>query len=312
MTGLVLRFSNAKSTGWLGPAAACVLILTSCSQSASTVSTAPTAPRSSTAAASNASSENGPHVDNASPIEWTDYAVLLYRVCDGDAIRLNALIRSRPELDRMMDRLAGTGPTLTPELFPDQASRTAYYVNAHNLAAMAELLSIVSIGRAVHRLPADFGEKLRHQIDGRSVSLRILADSALNSSPSDWRVRMALFSARGDGPPLPLRPLLADMLDIQLDEIIRAGLRSERMVRIDHGEVKRLLLHDALFDLRGALIADYERRMRTNGASVLNVLLEWASPADRLTLNSAVGYAVVRMPRLPIVRFTSTIVPVSP
>lgn len=307
-----MRLFNSLWTVTLGYSVGCALISASCSPTTPAVTHA-SAPSSSTVGpALIADTTENPDSVVTSPIDWTEYAVVLHRVCDGDAIRLDALIRSRPELDRMLNQLAGAGPTQTPELFTEQAARTAYYVNAHNLAALAEVLPLASSSYAPLRLPTEFGMKLRHQIDGRLVSLRMLADSALSSSPGDWRVRMALFSARGDGPPLPLRPLLADMLDIQLDEITRAALRSERMVRIDHGEVKRLLMHDALFDLRGALVADYERRMQTSGATILNVLLEWASAADRLTLNSAVGYAIERMPHLPIVRFTSSTVPVSP
>ena len=73
-------------------------------------------------------------------------------------------------------------------------------------------------------------------------------------------------------------------------------MQSEQVVKIDHGEIKRILLWQGLFDIRRQLISNYERRLHTNGATMLNVLLAWSDRFQRETLNSAVGYPIEVMP----------------
>ncbi|MBK8270087.1 MAG: DUF547 domain-containing protein [Planctomycetes bacterium] len=213
-----------------------------------------------------------------------------------DSVRSDPLRASEPLIERMLARLAMHGPSTTPSRFPDSSSRTAYYINAHNLMLLAELEGVL-VSRTAGRWPPTSMNAGRWTIDGVEETVFTLQAKAIGESANDWRVRMALFSGRRDGPALWPRIILGDMLDVQLDEITRAALASPRVVVIDHGLDKRLLLCEELFAIQSELVADYERRLKTRGASILNVLLEWATPFNRETLNSAVGYAVAKLPR---------------
>jgi len=242
---------------------------------------------------------NPSHPSGAAQIDWADYALVLSRVVDGDSIRRPELRGSGPQIDHMLAQLSDNGPRSSPA--STQSTRAAFYINAHNLLMLAEMRSL-DLNSFPRTWPPTLTNARRHRIDGRSETVHTLAAKARDAAGDDWRVRMALFTGRRDGPPLWNRPLLADMLDIQLDEITRAAVASPRVVRIDHGVVKQLLLAGELYDVREALIRDYERRMHTDGATILSVLLEQASPFHRQTLNSAVGYKVARLPedrRLP-------------
>jgi hypothetical protein len=132
-------------------------------------------------------------------------------------------------------------------------------------------------------------------IDGRQVTPAELRRRALELAGSDWRVRFALCDGRAVGPPLWGRPLLGDLLDGQLNQIVQASIASDAVVAVDHGERKLLILWSGFYDIRDRLVAEYEQKTGARGATILNVLLEWADPDRRFVLNSAIGYHVVEM-----------------
>ncbi|MBX3395794.1 MAG: DUF547 domain-containing protein [Phycisphaerae bacterium] len=233
-----------------------------------------------------------PQISRFSPIDWSHYGLLLFRTVQGDKLDAAALWTSGDLIERMLNQLAEHGPTRDAAAFQDAPSRLAYLINAHNLLVLAEFRSQL----AASSTTAMRVGRGRYAIDGRSETVLTLRDKAIRLAGADWRVGLALFSGRSDGPRLNRRPFTADMLDIQLDDVVRRAVSSPSVVLIDHGEVKRLLLCRELYVIRGTLLRDYERRYQTTGASVLNALLEWASPFDRATLNSAVGYVVSQMP----------------
>lgn len=238
----------------------------------------------------------GAAADHSKPIDWTDYGLLLSRVAAPDAIRWKALRQSTALIDNMLSQLSAKGPASTPAFYGDKSSRIAYYVNAHNLLFLAEI-SAVSRGAKVGRWPPTAADAMRVRIDGGIETVFSLRSKALDAGKEDWRVRMALFSGRRDGPPLWPRMLLSDMAEAQLDEITRVALESPRVVRIDHGLYKRLLLCDDIYDIQPELVAEYRRRTGAPSATILNVLIDWATPFNRETINSAVGYEVARLPR---------------
>lgn len=237
------------------------------------------------------------------PIDWSDYGLLLFRTVQGEMLDSAALLASGNLIDRMLKQLAEHGPTRDTAAFQDVASRLAYWMNAHNLLVLAEFRAQLAASTTGSMRIG----RHRFVIDDRSETVMTLRDRAIRDAGADWRVRMALFSGRSDGPRLGRRPFTTDMLDIQLDDAVRRAVTSPSVVLIDHGEVKRLLLCRELYAIRETLLADYERRYQTTGASVLNALLEWAPPSDRATLNSAVGYVVGLMPENNAAPFLNTL-----
>lgn len=239
------------------------------------------------------------HIDGE-PGNPTDYGLLLQRIVVDDKIDVAALLKNRHLLDRYLARVLQIGPVSASEPIRNKDELLATLINFHNALMLRSLVALASDDGLPAKLPADLDRRFRFSIAGGrgSSSARPVAVRAfvLFAVGGDWRVRLALYSGQRVGPPLARRVFLADMLDAQLDQVTREALRSEHIVRIDHGAHKRLLIWRGLYDMRDELVRDYERRFQTADATVLSVLLEWSDPFRRETLNSAVGYVVEAMP----------------
>ncbi|MFQ5411005.1 MAG: hypothetical protein ACE5EC_01865 [Phycisphaerae bacterium] len=228
------------------------------------------------------------------------YARLLSRIIVDEKIDWARLLENRRFLDEYLTLLRNEGPETTPDRYPDRDSSLAYILNGHNAMMLRSLIALAKNGEWPDRLPLNLDRRFLFPVDGRLRTPADMREQALSLAGTDWRVRLALFSGRRDGPPLVRRQFLGDVLDMQLDQVTREALASDRIVRIDHGVPTRLLLWHGLFDIKEQLAADYENRHQTTGATLLSVLLEWSPPFRRQTLNAAVGYSVAPMPPDPL------------
>ncbi len=231
------------------------------------------------------------------PLDWGDFGLILFHVCSPDGgVNVDALHENSALIDSTVKSLADVGPRSQPAAFPESDAKTAYYINASNLLMLAELSSVMGAGgQTSRRLSPSSAQRWR--IDGGEETVFSLRNKAIAAAREDWRVRMALFSGRMDGPPLWNRVMLGDMLDVQLDEITWAAMKSPRVVRPDFSENKRLLVCEELFELKELLVEDYERRLGTSHATLLNVILEWLDGFDRESMNAVVGYPVELLPK---------------
>jgi len=232
----------------------------------------------------------------ASAIDWTDLELSLSQSVVNDRVDYDSLSKDREPLDRFLALVARVGPETGPEQFPDRNSRLAYAINCYNATMLRSVLELARGDRLPSRVPLDLPTRFRFPIDGRPQTPAGLRQTAERLAGSDWRVRLVLADMSSTGPPLAPHVFLGEMLDAQLDSAVRRALASPRVVRVDHGERKILLLWRGLYEIRESLVRDYERRLDTSGASVLNVLLEWSDRDRREALNSAVGYEVALMP----------------
>lgn len=227
---------------------------------------------------------------------WSDWGLTLSRVVVGEKVDYQALLADHQALDRFLARMGQQGPQSTPAAFGDRDSRLAYFINCHNAAVLRGVVELGAKHGLPARVPGDLDSRFRFRIDGRERTPAELRREALDLAGDDWRVRLVLYDARSVGPPLPRHPFSGDLLDAQLNETTRSALASSRVVRIDHGEAKRLLIWQGLYPLRDRLVQDWEQRSRTRGATLLNVLLTWADRPQREVLNTAIGYRVAPMP----------------
>lgn len=232
-----------------------------------------------------------------STLDLTDYGLTLNRVVEGEKLRPRALLNSKALLDRFFAQVAVVGPASTPELFPTIEARLAYALNCHTAALLRSLVALSTETTVPERLPLGFEHRFAFQVDGQWQTVAGLRAHAKGLAGDDWRVVLALPTVSGDGPAIVNRPYLPELLDAQLDRIVRDALASERVARLDHGEIKQILFWSEFWALRRRLTSDFERRYQTTDVRLLNVLLEWAkSGFRRETLNSAVGYAEHAMP----------------
>lgn len=229
-------------------------------------------------------------------MDWSDWGLTLSRAVSGDKVDYGKLLEDRRPLDRFLALVSCVGPRTSPDLFPDNDHRLAYAVNCYNAVIVASVLELARASGTRTGLFFDLERQFCFRVDGRLQSPADLRRTAMELAADDWRVRLVLCAASSPGPPLPRRALLGDLLDAQLNEAARSALSSPQVVRIDHGEDKRLLVWDGLFLMKDRLIREYESRTGTKDATLLSVLLEWSDRTRREELNSAVGYAVAMMP----------------
>lgn len=231
-------------------------------------------------------------IANPERIDWSDWAATLAQAASSDGVDYGRLIQDPVPLRRTLARVALTGPDRRPDQFPDDRSRVCYVINCYNAAILDTIIRLMD-RTSVSSSAVEF--EFRYVIDGRPMSPADLRHEAITFSHDDWRVRFALCDAHRVGPALFRHPFLPDLLDGQLNDVVREALASDHVVAVSHSE-RKLLLWDELYSIRGRLVADYERRHKADGASMLNVLLEWADENRRFTLNSAVGYDVAVLP----------------
>jgi hypothetical protein len=231
----------------------------------------------------------------SNPLDWSDWALTLSRGVENDLVNYQKLSANHEPLDRYLALLSRTGPGLTPQAFTTRDAKLAFYINAHNAAVVAGVLELTRKGKLPGRLPGSF-EIHAIRVDGRPMSIAALRDRVLTLAGDDWRPRLALYQGKVVGPALDKHIYLPDMLDARLTQTAKAMLASRRIVRIEHGELKRLLLWNSLYSARGALISEYDRGIPPQDVSLVSALLVRADADERFYLNSAIGYDVAPMP----------------
>jgi hypothetical protein len=120
------------------------------------------------------------------------------------------------------------GPRATPERFPTQATRLAYYINAYNALAMYQVV-------ATSRRPEQrvrFFLLTALVIDGRRTSLYRLENSVIRAF-GEPRVHFALNCMVRGCPRLPRAPFDASRLHDQLEGEARRFLNEPRNVQVD-------------------------------------------------------------------------------
>jgi len=228
--------------------------------------------------------------------DWSDWGLVLSIARVGDKVDYWALSEDSAALDRLLGDLARVGPESTPNLFPERNDQLAYWINAHNAALLRSLLALADDGQMPVAAPGGIDRRYAFPVDGHKRTPADMGREIERLAGDDWRVRFAVFSGTTEGPPLPERPMLGDMLGAQLDRLVPRAFASPQIVLVDHGADKRLLVWSGLYEVRARLVADYERRMQTRGADLLSVLLERSDRPRREWLNTAVGYPFVEMP----------------
>ena len=234
----------------------------------------------------------GAQLTNPDRVDWSDWSATLAQACTDSSVDYGRLIQDPAPLRRTLARAANVGPDTRPNQFPDDSSRLCYIINCYNATILDTVVRLLERS-SISSSSIEF--EYRFVIDGRPMSPADLRHEALTLARDDWRVRFALCDAHRVGPPLFRHPFLPELLDGQLNEVVRISLASDHVVLVSHSE-RKLLLWDELYSVRHCLIDDYERRHRTTGATMLNVLLDWSDEPRRFTLNSGIGYEAGILP----------------
>lgn len=229
-------------------------------------------------------------------LDWSDWGLVLNRAVMEDRVDYRKILADPAPLERTLAMIARVGPKTTPDLFPDGDSRIAYYINCYNVTILRSIVALARNGDVPDKAPTDLDIRFRYRVDGELWSPADLREKVVALAGNDWRVWFALCDGRRGGPPLHPRPILGELLDGQLNFVTRMALYAPGVVQIDHGAEHRILLWRGLYSIKDRMIADYQARMGTTHATILNVLGEWSNRLRREYLNTAIGYSVAEHP----------------
>ncbi len=154
--------------------------------------------------------------------------LLRAHVLDDGRIDFVALRRDPGDLAAYVTWLSGHGPRTTPELFPTDAARLAYYLNAYNALAMYQVVTT----------PRRPEQQIRFflltaiTIDGQRLSLYQLENAVIRPL-GDPRVHFALNCLVRGCPRLPREAFDPARLDAQLEREARHFFNEARNVQVD-------------------------------------------------------------------------------
>lgn len=172
------------------------------------------------------------------------FADLLARHVDGEGrVDYVGLAAERGALDRYVATLAEVGPRTRPELFPDEAARLAYLLDAYNALVLFQVLERRPLG-SVADAKYDFFYFTCFPLDGDTLNLYDLENERIRGSFHEPRVHFALNCASVGCPRLPAEPFSGERLELQLAREQERFLYEERNVAVIDGT----LWLSAIFD----------------------------------------------------------------
>lgn len=218
------------------------------------------------------------------------------RMCVRDGlVDYSVLKRSPEQLDQFIEQIAFVGPTTTPALFKDRASRLAYAINCYNACVLKAVLA-AEIPSTMHDVAVrDLGFDYRYRVDGKIVNLDQIRAVAVAESEGNARVFFALSSGAKGSPPLSDQPYRAEGIDTRLQDLARQAMGNPRMVMVNH-EKQQLLVGLDIWSNREAFFAMFRKETRNTTATMLNCLMHLSGGQRRQFLARAVGYHINLVP----------------
>ncbi len=209
----------------------------------------------------------------------------------------DALARVRDRLDEQLLKMARCGPTATPDLYPTDASRWAWWFNARAAWSM-KLADSAGCPRRV----SPKARTRTFPIDGRIMSLKqidsILLAEARRSG--DFRLAACAPGAWVDYAPLPRKPFTEQDFSDRLDETFNRLVLDEKRFVIDV-ERRCVRIPPMLWDCRDMVLAGYRRRLGPCEVSLTTALRSYLERLAQRRLDDALGYTTVRQePRMEL------------
>ena len=209
------------------------------------------------------------------------------------------------DLDRYYRLLATYSPDSHADLFPTEASRLAYWINAYNAAvlkAVLEYYPIATVGdvkspKLLFFMPDRSGffyfQKL--EFGGESINLYDLEHDIVRSRFADPRIHFALNCASLGCPRLPQRAFSAENLEAELELETRRFVNEERNVRIDH---EQQVIHiSSIFSWYDSDFLDwYGQRHPTSEPALLDYISLYLPSEKAARLNGSSDYEIRFIP----------------
>lgn len=200
------------------------------------------------------------------------------------------LARVRRRLDEQLLKMELYGPITSPESFPTDASRWAWWYNARAAWSM-KLADLAGCSRQVS--PA--ARARTFILNGRKMSLgeidSILLAEARRSG--DFRLAACAPGAWVNYAPMPQKPFAEEGFKQQLGQAINRLVLDERRFVVDV-ESRQVRIPPLLWACRDMVVSWYHRQYGPCDVSVTTALGVHLNSAARRRLEGVLGYAPVR------------------
>lgn len=156
-----------------------------------------------------------------------------------EGVDYEGLIENPRKLRRQAAAFGEHGPNSTPQTFPDDSSKLAYYINAYNTFVLLGVITHWPIG-SVHDVKGliepeegfGFFYAQRFELDGDTINLYDLENEVIRNF-GDARIHAAINCASESCPELQRDPFTGDHLDEELDTAMSAMVNDEQHVKVD-------------------------------------------------------------------------------
>jgi len=156
-------------------------------------------------------------------------------VDDRGRVAFRELATDRAELDAFVSFVAEVAPWSHPELFPAEADRLAFHINAYNALSMSGILGAgipEDLDGAFRRLA--FFKRTKYRIGGREMSLHAYENEVIRAF-GDPRIHFAINCMSVGCPRLRRQSYRAERLDDQLEAAAREFFNNELHLRANSG-----------------------------------------------------------------------------
>jgi len=221
----------------------------------------------------------------------SDLSVVLSQVVDSRGRLVPSKLDSiQDHLMQHLRRMAITGPTASPALFPDEISRLVYWYNVR--IAWSIRLAQLSLSNKTLRSVDVF--RCSFQVDGRRMSLEQI-DSLLLSYAKrcgDFRIAACIPGVRAGYAPLPNKPFSEGNFEAELSKQLNQLILDERRFVIDVKR-RRVIVPPMLWACRDMIISEYQRRFGQCEVKLLTAVGVYLNSQARFRLEKALGYRVI-------------------
>jgi len=190
-------------------------------------------------------------------------------------------------LEVLLKRLAVTGPTATPALFPTDDEALAYWYNAR--AAWA--IKLASLYGFPKRLDRRRLYDRAFTLDGRSMTLADIDEAILTLG--GWKAVVAAPGIMLDSAVLPRSGFRAEQIRRRIDRRFNEFIDDPRRFVIDI-EAQKLRVPSVLYRFAPQLIDQYNKTYGTRGATLTTALLPHVTGSAARRLQDAMGYRCVK------------------
>lgn len=221
-------------------------------------------------------------------------AVLAEAATDDGRVRPEALGRAGERLDAQLRKMAVTGPTATPRLYPSYGAQWAYWYNAR-AAWSLKLAALAGCPRRACPLTVC---RRRFPLDGRTMSLemidRILLAEARRSG--DFRLAACAPGVLLSFGPMPGKPWAAGEFGGRLGEAFDLLVQDRRRFVVDVAK-RQVRVPQMLWACRDLVLERYRADYGDAGATLITALRPHVGPGGLRRLEEALGYEAVPRPR---------------